>query len=112
MTGTTNGSVEPIEADDAAIQRALADAHLPCLLAALVHLTGNPAPLREAGTLTLGAFGGEQGGMSEEAQARARAAALEALCAYRDAGCPAPGPLQDELVHELMSFLTAGQVPE
>ncbi len=111
-TGNASPSVEPIAVDDAAIARALADAHLPCLLAALVHLTGNPAPLREAGTLTLGAFGGEQGGMSPEAQARARDVALEALRAYRDAGCPAPAPLPDETVREIMGFLTGGQVPE
>src|SRR5262245_9707941 len=112
MSSQVNPSVEPIAADDAALERALADAHLPCLLAALVHLTGNLAAVREAGTLAQGAFAGEQGGMSADAQARARAAALAALRDYRDAGCPAPPSLSDELVRELMSFLTAGRVPE
>jgi 4-hydroxyacetophenone monooxygenase len=112
MTGNSSPRAEPIEVDDAALERALADAHLPCLLAALVHLTGNPAPVREAGVLTLGAFGDEQGGMSAEAQSRARAAALAALRAHRDAGSPVPAPLPDALVRELMGFLTGGQVPE
>ena len=112
MTGNWSSSVEPIAVDDGALERALGDAHLPCLLAALVHLTGNLEAIREAGALTPGAFAGEQGGMSAEAQVRARATALRTLRAYRDAGCPAPAPLPDASVRELMSFLTGGRIPE
>src|SRR5687768_17419403 len=111
MTGNARPSVQPIQADDAALERALADAQLPCLLAALVHLTGNLQPLRELPPLAFGIFGGEQGGMSPEAQARARALALEVLRAYRDAGSPAPTPLGDATVREIMSFLAGGQIP-
>jgi hypothetical protein len=35
-------ATQPITADDAAIAKALGDAHLPSLIAALVHITGRP----------------------------------------------------------------------
>ncbi len=102
----------PITDDDATIAAALDDLSVPALMVSLVHMTGDPSWIR--GDLRpQGIFLNEiQGFMAPEDQAAVRARALEAICAYRDGGCvlpPSPGP---ELVHEMMGFLVAEDVPE
>ena len=46
------------------LERALIDAHVPTLMAALVHLTGDLGLVREAGTLSFGWLGDYQGKLS------------------------------------------------
>jgi 4-hydroxyacetophenone monooxygenase len=103
-----NAAALPITVDDDAIRAAVEDAELPALLVALAHVTGDTrliatdlrAPLRAMPT------GVEpQGGMSPDAQARAKLLATETIIRYRDAGCPAPGDLSAERLQELLEFI-------
>ncbi len=77
-------STEPITADDAALQRALADAFLPALLPALAQATGDLSLLRDDLRPVGMAPGVEQGGMTPEQQSGARTLALDALRTLRD----------------------------
>jgi 4-hydroxyacetophenone monooxygenase len=104
--------MEAIVESDLEIERALKDAHLPTLMAALVHITGDLSLVREVGTLVFGFLGDYQGKIAPELQARVRAAALEALSRYRDAGCPPPAAPPDEIIRELMSFVGGQPVPD
>jgi 4-hydroxyacetophenone monooxygenase len=94
------------------IARALNDAHVPTLMAALVHLTGDLSLVREAGTLVFGYLGDYQGKLTPEFQARVRAHALETLVRHRDAGCPPPASPSDDTVRELMNFVGGQPIPE
>jgi 4-hydroxyacetophenone monooxygenase len=104
--------VEPIREDDARIEAALREAHLPTLMAALVHLTGDLALLREHHPLVFDIFGDGQGGLTSEQQERIRTVALEAIRAYRDGGCVAPPPPSREAIREIMDFLAGQPIPE
>lgn len=100
--------VEPITADDATIRRALQDAHLPSLLPALAHLTGDLSLLRDELRPNPALRMAEQGGLTPEAQELARQLAFDAIVRFRDGGCrEAPAPSEDD-VRRLMDFLTAG----
>ena len=102
--------VEPIIATDAEIAKAANDADLPALLAALAVLTGDetlltddvrPPPSR------MGASIKPQGGLSQEAQEKARALSVRALIDYRDRGSPPPDPTAP-LLERAMKFLAQG----
>jgi 4-hydroxyacetophenone monooxygenase len=102
--------VEPIIATDAEIAKAVNDADLPALLAALAVLTGDetlladdvrPPPSR------MGASIKPQGGLSQEAQEKARALSVRALIDYRDRGSPPPDPTAP-LLERAMKFLAQG----
>ena len=89
---TISRPIEPIRADDAALAKALADAHLPSLIAALAYVTGEPSLLRPELKPNTFFLAGEQGGYTPEQQAEARALCLGALQRFRDAGSPKPAP--------------------
>ncbi|OKO77033.1 hypothetical protein AC630_21550, partial [Bradyrhizobium sp. AS23.2] len=102
--------VEPIVASNAEIVAAVKDADLPALLAALATLTNDeglladdlqPPPSR------MGASIKPQGGLSQEAQERARELAVRALIDYRDRGSPPPDPAAP-LLERAMKFLARG----
>ena len=87
--------VEPIIATDAEIAKAVNDADLPGLLTALAVLTGDetlladdlqPPPSR------MGASIKPQGGLSQEAQEKARMLSVRALIDHRERGSPPPDP--------------------
>ena len=103
-------SHKPIEAEDAAIEAALAEAHIPSLINALVHLTGDVSLIRGSARPVSELFGDPQGGISEADQAAVRARALEALAAYRDAGCPPLSPPPVELVKEMVDFMVGREL--
>jgi 4-hydroxyacetophenone monooxygenase len=99
--------VEPIIANDAEIAQAVNDADLPALLAALAVLTDDetlladdlqPPPLR------MGASIKPQGGLSQEAQEKARMLSVRALIDYRERGSPPPDPAAP-LLERAMTFL-------
>jgi 4-hydroxyacetophenone monooxygenase len=94
--------------DDAALRGILAEADLPPLLAALAHATGDARLLAPELRPRIGMVGATllpQGGMSDEAQAKARALALSALRRLAAGTTPidiaAPGALAP-----LMEFIT------
>ncbi len=101
----------PIEADDATIARALEEANIPALMAALVHVTGDTSLIH--GDIRPGSefFGDPQGGISEADQAKIRAIALDALKAYRDRGCTLPADPENAVIREIMDFLAGQDLP-
>ena len=106
-------SPEPFHEDEARLRQILLDAELPSLLPALAQITGDmsliDASLRP--TMRLTAAGVDpQGGMTPEAQERARELALRALLRYRESGYTMHGDLGPELVTRLMEFIT-GDAP-
>ena len=103
-------AIAPIEADDATITAALEEAELPALLAALAVLTGDRALLDKdlvppTPPMIMGIA--PQGGMSAEAQTKARMRALAALIAAREHGWPQPQPTTERLADSI-AFLTKG----
>ncbi|WP_417426994.1 flavin-containing monooxygenase [Hoeflea sp.] len=101
-------AIWPIMADSAEIEAAVAEADLPALLAALAMITGDEAliaaDLRPPNP-PMGASIKPQGGMSAEAQAKARQLAIQALVAYRDQGSPEPAAPNGEMLDRIMRFL-------
>jgi len=95
-----------ITESDAEIAAALKEAHVPTLLASLVHLTGDVTLIRGDIRPASDFFGDPQGGISEEDQDRVRAMALDVLRTYRDAGCPRPPTPGDHTVQEMVDFIT------
>jgi 4-hydroxyacetophenone monooxygenase len=103
---------EPFDTSDEEIAEALLDVSVPTLLLSLVHMSGDPEIIR--GRLRpAGLFLNEvQGYMTEEDKEEARALALEVIRDYRGRGCPEPGPVSPELLHEMMTWLVCEDVPE
>jgi len=103
---TRRAPVAPITENDEAIRTALADAELPPLLAALVHLTGDASLLREEWRLDPLRMNEPQGGWSEAQQEAVRATALDVLRRHREAGSPLPPPPDHALLTRIMAFTT------
>jgi 4-hydroxyacetophenone monooxygenase len=101
---SVQGVYRKISDDDRAIEAALREAHIPSLVNALVHLTGDASPLRGDIRPQATLFADPQGGITEEQQARVRALALEVLRSYRDGGCPLPPPPSPGTVREMLDF--------
>jgi 4-hydroxyacetophenone monooxygenase len=100
---------EPFTADDASIAAILDEVNVPALLCSLVHMTGDPAWIRDRRLRTLPLSTDYQGGLSAEEQADIRARALPAVAAYRDSGCE-PRQLSDDVLLEMMAFLACRPV--
>lgn len=98
--------------DDATIATALDQLSVSALIASVVQITGDPTfirgPIRPV-TFVQNEF---QGMLDEESKATLRGAALQAICAWRDAGCPAPPALSTELIRELMDWIACEPVPD
>jgi 4-hydroxyacetophenone monooxygenase len=94
------------------LEGALADAHLPALLMALVHLTGDAGLLTpERRAVYDPAAEPNLGGYPERVQAEIRALAKAAIEAYR-AGTPiAPEPSR-ETIRKMMDFVAGADIPE
>ena len=91
--------------EDDALEAALADAHVPTLVNALVHLTGDASLIRGDIRPTSQLFGDPQGGISADDQAAIRERAFEALKAHRDAGFPPLPEPSAALVKEMVDFI-------
>lgn len=100
--------VYPITLSDIEIEDAVAQADLPALLCAVAMLTGDDALLSEdlrPPTPSMSSTMSPQGGMSVEAQTKARALTVERLIAYRNAGCPEPSIPSTVDLERIMRFL-------
>ncbi len=104
---------EPFTATDAEIRAALDAAHIPSLLAALIHyngsadyLAGFPLPVNDPS-----AIGEEQGGIPADKQAEAKALAFTALTGWRDAGFPPLARPSAAAVRRAMLYVAGGDVP-
>ncbi len=102
----------PIVEDDDAIGAALEEATVLALVAAAVHLTGDPSILRRSPRPRRFPPNDLDGGLDEQQRAELRHQALAAVVAFRDAGSPAPSPLAEPVVRELMDWLTGEQVAD
>jgi len=84
----------------AELEQALADAHLPALAAALVHLTGDASLVSRDRWPVYDFFGDSKvGGYSPERQAEIRQKARTAIEAHL-AGAPTPAPLPEATVRQ------------
>ncbi len=112
MTPRNPHAGEPFDTPDQEIAEALLDVSIPTLMLSLVHMSGDPELIR--GRLRpAGLFLNEvQGYMSEEDKEEVRRLALEVIRDYRDRGCPEPGPVSPELLHEMMNWLVCEEVPD
>src|SRR6185437_3098598 len=93
------------------IEWALKDAHIPSLMMALVHLTGDASFLTPDMKPVYDFFGDGQGGLSDEKQQWVRDAAKKALLDL-DAGKKLPPPPDAETIRKMMDFIAGAEIPE
>ena len=98
--------------DEAALDAALAEAHLPALLASLVHLTGDASLLTPERRPTYVFMGDNKtGAYSPEVQADLHARAKAAIQAHL-AGAPLQPALGPELVRKIMDWVAGADIPD
>lgn len=98
------------QADDEQIRQALEHAHIPALMAALVHLNGNRDHFTEFQP-SCNILDPEDDGLTEPQRAQVRALALSALIRFRDSGCSPPACPSEEHVLATMHEITGEQIP-
>ena len=103
--------IQPVNASDADIRAALEEAHIPALMAAMVHLTGSVDHLQGDIRPKVSVFGDDQGDLSEDQKARARDHAFGIIKAFRDSGCQLPTPPDNGAIQTIMEFMTGGDAP-
>jgi 4-hydroxyacetophenone monooxygenase len=97
-----------VDDDDENLRRALDDAHLPSLLAALALALGEPSLLRSTLRLNPSEIALPQGGLSDSQQEEAKELLLDSLILLRNRGYqPAPFPDRD-LFPKFVEFFAAG----
>jgi 4-hydroxyacetophenone monooxygenase len=98
--------------DEAALDAALAEAHLPALLASLIHLTGDASLLTpERRPTYVFMADNAAGGYSPEVQADLKARARTAIKAYLE-GAPMAPPLAPEVVRKMMDWVAGADIPD
>lgn len=100
---------EPFADGDDAIAGALEDVSVPALLCSLVHMTGDPAWIRERTLRAVASSMDYQSGLTADEQSDVRRRAVAVVARYRDEGCR-PHPLPRDLLVEMMSFLACKPV--
>ena len=101
----------PITASDEELRTALETAHVPSLMNALVHISGDIGQIRGDIRPIAALFQDPQGGISPADQVRARAIAFDVLRAYRDGGSHLPTRPSDEALEEMTDYLIGEGVP-
>ncbi len=104
MAAVRNNELAPVTNDDEVIRKALKEAHIPTLMAALVHITGDIDIIRGEIRPVNAFFGDAQGGITEAQQETIRALAFDALRRFRDGGHKLP-PSPNAHVHEMVNFV-------
>lgn len=97
---------------DDTIRDAIAEAHLPSLIAALVHLTGDTGLVTGDIKPVYDFFGDGQGGLSDSQKAHVQSYALDAIKRHLAAGAPRPAPLAAPVVRRLMNFVAGAEIPD
>jgi 4-hydroxyacetophenone monooxygenase len=93
------------------LDEALKDAHIPSLMMALVHLTGDASHLTPEMKPVYDFFGDGQGGFSPEKRQWVRDAVKAAMIAHRD-GKPLPPPPDQATMRKMMDFIAGADIPE
>src|ERR1700712_3846788 len=101
----------PINDSDDVVRSAIEQAHLPSLVAALVHITGDEGLVTKDIKPVYDFFGDGQGGLTDAQRAYVKARALDALRKLRDGGMPAPQPSL-ATVRKMMNFVAGVEIPE
>jgi 4-hydroxyacetophenone monooxygenase len=98
--------------DEAVLDAAVAEAHLPALLMALIHLTGDASLLTAERRPTYVLLAdGKLGGYSPEVQADIRARAKAAIKAHLE-GAPLPPPPSPATVRRMLDWIAGADIPE
>ncbi len=94
------------------LEQGLREAHLPALLMAAIHLTGDASILDECPRPNVDFFtDGRTGGFSPEVQEKIRKYARDAIEAYLD-GKAVPAPPSNVTVRRMINFVAGTDVPE
>ena len=103
---------EPITDDDDTIAAALESTSVSALIASVVLITGDSSYLR--GPIRPRQFiqNEFQGKLSEDEKSQLRRDALKAICAWRDAGCPPPGPMSNADFRATMDWIACEHIPD
>jgi 4-hydroxyacetophenone monooxygenase len=96
----------------AEIERALLDAHLPSLIASIVHLTGDTSLIDGELKPVYEFFGDGQGGLTEAQREVVRRQAVDAIEDWLRRGSPRPDSLDRNTVRRLMNFVSGADLPE
>src|SRR5471032_2936536 len=105
-------AVQPITESDAAIKTAVEKSHLPSLIAALVHITGDASLVSGDIKPVYDFFGDGQGGLTPEQITATKARALAVLNKYRDGGSTLPPQPSLDTVRKMMNFVAGAEIPE
>ena len=98
--------------DEATLDAAMAEAHLPALLASLVHLTGDTSLLTPETRATYVLMADNKtGGYAQEVQDILKARAKAAIKAHL-AGAPMPPPLPQAVIRKLMDQVAGADIPD
>jgi 4-hydroxyacetophenone monooxygenase len=101
-----------ITASDDELRQVLLDAHLPSLLPALAHITGDITLLRDDLKPDPSPFAGDQGGLTPERQEEARQLAFEVLVGLRDGDYDeAPWPSHED-IRKMLDFMTGSRATD
>jgi 4-hydroxyacetophenone monooxygenase len=97
---------------DSELDRALEAAHLPALLAALVHMTGDAGWIRPEWTPVYTPLSRGETGLSPEVQAEIRALAKAAIEPYLAGGSPKMPSPDTPTLRRMMDFVGGAPIPE
>jgi 4-hydroxyacetophenone monooxygenase len=100
-----------VDLSDEMIRAAVEDAHIPSLMAALVHLTGSRDHIKPEWKPTYDFFGDGQGGLPAAAVAEIKARAFDAIKAHL-AGAAMPAQPTVDNLRPLMDFVAGAEIPE
>jgi 4-hydroxyacetophenone monooxygenase len=98
--------------DLALLDEALAEAHLPALCAALVHLTGDESWIRPEWAPTYAPFDRTDLGLSPETEADIRAKAKAAITAFLTGDGRLPPAPDAARIRKMMDFVAGAAIPE
>lgn len=105
-------TIEQAQIDEAQLDEALGEAHLPALLMSLIHLTGDASLLTPERRPTYVFMADNKlGGYSPEVQADLRARAKTAIMAYLK-GAPLPPPPSPATVRKMLDWIAGADIPD
>ena len=96
----------PIEADDETLKAALAEASIPALMAALVHITGDRSIVEGEIRPQPNVLADAQAGITPAQQEEARRLAFDKIVQFRDSGSRLPSGPDEATIQSMINFMT------